>query len=182
MCSPWPVVCLHTLALASSASSAVPTTISTSDGESMEVDGTTYPAGGVLFDWVKGSSHTIATTTPQYRLGESGGQDGAGNKVHFHRLERRRGAIAQHSRQYAGQDLHGQLHDEEPVDDCRRPRGRRNCLPADGLYKPGTAVTIHAIANPGSTFSGWSGDCSGTGDCKLTMDYPHFVQADFTTP
>jgi len=45
----------------------------------------------------------------------------------------------------------------------------------------GTALTLHAA--PGdysSTFSGWSGDCSGAGDCALTMNADKNVTSNFT--
>ena len=48
---------------------------------------------------------------------------------------------------------------------------------ADFAY--GTAVTLTASATPGSTFSGWSGDCSGT-DCTVVMTEDRSVSATFT--
>ena len=46
-------------------------------------------------------------------------------------------------------------------------------------YAFGTKVTLAAVANPGSTFAGWSGACSGTGACELTMDAAKAVTATF---
>lgn len=46
-------------------------------------------------------------------------------------------------------------------------------------YEEGTAVTLTATPDPGSTFDGWSGDCTGTGVCEVTMDAPHDVTATF---
>ncbi len=46
-------------------------------------------------------------------------------------------------------------------------------------YAFGTEVTLAAVANPGSTFAGWSGACSGTGTCALTMDAAKSVTATF---
>jgi lysophospholipase L1-like esterase len=46
-------------------------------------------------------------------------------------------------------------------------------------FSPGTNVTLTATAGSGSTFSGWAGDCSGTGSCNLTMDSNKNVTAGF---
>ncbi|MFZ4859468.1 MAG: InlB B-repeat-containing protein, partial [Desulfuromonadaceae bacterium] len=45
---------------------------------------------------------------------------------------------------------------------------------------PYTAITLYRSPLPGSTFTGWSGDCSGTGNCLLSMTGPHSVTATFT--
>ena len=37
-------------------------------------------------------------------------------------------------------------------------------------FDDGTPVVLTATPGVGSTFAGWSGDCSGTGSCSLTMD------------
>lgn len=47
-------------------------------------------------------------------------------------------------------------------------------------YTHGTLVTLTAVASVGSTFSGWSGACSGTGTCVVTMDGAKNVSATFT--
>ena len=44
-----------------------------------------------------------------------------------------------------------------------------------------TSVTLTASADAGSEFAGWSGDCSGTGSCAVTMTANRSVQANFTT-
>ncbi len=49
-------------------------------------------------------------------------------------------------------------------------------------YNDGTPVTLTADPATGSTFTGWSGDCSGTGNCQLTMNQQHSVTATFTDP
>jgi Tol biopolymer transport system component len=43
----------------------------------------------------------------------------------------------------------------------------------------GTAVTLHAIPDADSDFLGWSGACSGTGDCAVTMDAAKSATAQF---
>jgi hypothetical protein len=46
-------------------------------------------------------------------------------------------------------------------------------------YAEGTSVTLTAAATAGSTFTGWSGDCSGVGACVVTMTVARFVDASF---
>jgi uncharacterized repeat protein (TIGR02543 family) len=48
-------------------------------------------------------------------------------------------------------------------------------------YAVGTVVTLTASANTGSTFIGWSGDCTGTGSCTVTMDSSKSVTATFVS-
>src|SRR5439155_8700557 len=43
-------------------------------------------------------------------------------------------------------------------------------------------VTLTAAPAAGSSFAGWSGDCSGTGTCTLAMSGDHAVTARFETP
>jgi len=47
-------------------------------------------------------------------------------------------------------------------------------------FASGTSVTLTATAATGSTFAGWSGACSGTGSCVVTMDQARAVTATFT--
>jgi len=46
-------------------------------------------------------------------------------------------------------------------------------------FAEGTTVTLTADANDGSTFSGWSGACSGTGSCAVTVEQVETVYATF---
>lgn len=46
-------------------------------------------------------------------------------------------------------------------------------------YPTGTPVTLTAHPASGSTFAGWTGACSGTGACAVTMSADHDVTANF---
>src|SRR5437762_7119426 len=47
-------------------------------------------------------------------------------------------------------------------------------------YDSGTPVTLRASAASGSIFNGWSGACTGTGACTVTMSAAQSVTATFT--
>ncbi|HYD39728.1 MAG TPA: glycoside hydrolase family 11 protein, partial [Anaeromyxobacter sp.] len=58
--------------------------------------------------------------------------------------------------------------------------GGINCGSAcSANYSSGTLVTLTATAASGSTFGGWSGACTGTGACVLTMTAARSVTATF---
>ena len=48
-------------------------------------------------------------------------------------------------------------------------------------YAGGTSVTLMATPGQNSVFTGWSGACTGTGACVVTMDAPKSVVATFTS-
>ncbi|NWG03180.1 MAG: hypothetical protein HXY44_10040 [Syntrophaceae bacterium] len=48
------------------------------------------------------------------------------------------------------------------------------------FYNHGTEVTLIAQPDACSDFTGWSGNCSGIGDCVITMDDAKTVSANFT--
>jgi uncharacterized repeat protein (TIGR01451 family) len=52
--------------------------------------------------------------------------------------------------------------------------------PAGGTYSHGTVVTATNTPAAGSTFTGWSGACAGTGSCVVTMDAAKLVTATFS--
>ena len=50
-----------------------------------------------------------------------------------------------------------------------------------GNYATGTSVTLSATPASGSTFAGWSGDCSGAATCTVSMTQARTVTATFNT-
>jgi hypothetical protein len=50
---------------------------------------------------------------------------------------------------------------------------------ADCTFQGTGTVTLNAVANSTSGFSGWSGACSGTGTCTLSLDNDRVVTATF---
>lgn len=53
-------------------------------------------------------------------------------------------------------------------------------LTGAGVYASGDTVIVTAIPSPGFVFDGWSGACSGTGGCTVTMDSSKTVIANFS--
>lgn len=51
--------------------------------------------------------------------------------------------------------------------------------PCARAFVEGVRVTLSAAPSADSTFSGWSGACTGTGDCVLTVDAARSVTATF---
>ena len=49
-------------------------------------------------------------------------------------------------------------------------------------YTSGTVVTLTATPTAPSVFAGWSGACTGTGSCVVTVDAAKSVTATFTLP
>jgi hypothetical protein len=49
-------------------------------------------------------------------------------------------------------------------------------------FTDGTSATLTATAASGQSFSGWSGACSGTGGCTVSMTQSRSVTASFTAP
>ena len=59
--------------------------------------------------------------------------------------------------------------------------GSINCPgTCSNTYAGNTQVTLNATAGPGATFSGWSGACTGSGSCTMTMTQNLSVTGTFS--
>ncbi len=58
--------------------------------------------------------------------------------------------------------------------------GTVNWFPTGSSFPAGIIVGLTAVPATGSTFAGWSGACSGTGACDVTMNQNQIVTASFT--
>jgi len=61
------------------------------------------------------------------------------------------------------------------------PTGGGTTSPSEGthVYDDGTSVTVTATPNTGYRFDHWSGDCTGSGSCSVTMNSDKTVTANF---
>ena len=65
-------------------------------------------------------------------------------------------------------------------DECAR-RGIDCGADCGESYAQGSVITLTATPAAGSTFTGWSGACTGTGNCVVTMNAAQSVTATFDT-
>jgi hypothetical protein len=148
------------------------TTVNTNPaGRSFTVGAQTYTAEA-WFNWAVGSSHTIATTSPQ--------SGGAGTQYVFTGWSD--GGLMSHTvtvpssatTYTAGFTTQYQL-------TVTAGAGGTVSPPTGQWYNAGQTVTLTATPNAGYVFSGWGGDLSGTAVSQsLAMNAPHSVTATFT--
>ena len=156
-----------------SAVSTVRVTVGTSPaGLSFSVDGTTYTSKQNL-TWTVGSSHTIATTSPQNSSGTENNltswSDG--------------GAIS-HSVTAASSTTTytASFNTSYQLTTAASPTSDGTVLPATGaFYASGTVVNLSATANSGYTFSSWTGNEANASSASttVTMSAPQSVVANF---
>jgi uncharacterized repeat protein (TIGR02543 family) len=68
--------------------------------------------------------------------------------------------------------------------DCHlvAPGNYQGCTALIPSTEGGNGITLTAVPDPGQVFSGWGGDCSGTGPCVLDNKTAHIVTAGFGRP
>jgi Domain of unknown function (DUF1929)/Divergent InlB B-repeat domain len=67
-----------------------------------------------------------------------------------------------------------------PAINCAISAGTPVSGACSASYPQGTAVSLSATPSGGHTFDGWTGDCSGTGTCDLTLDANRAAAAAFS--
>ncbi len=142
-------------------------------GRSFSVDGTTYTSAQT-FSWVPGSSHTIATTSPQ--AGATGIQYVWSNWSDG-------GAISHSVAPTVGTTFTANFTTQYFLTMTAGSGG--TVSPASGWRNSGSSVSISATPNSGFSFAGWTGTGSGsyTGSnnpANVTMNGPISETAAFS--
>jgi hypothetical protein len=153
----------------------VPITVSSNPaGRSVTVDGITFTTPAA-FNWVPGSSHTLATTSPQgtgTRYSFASWSDG-GAQSHSVTAPSSAGTYtASFTTQYL-------------LTTSVSPTGSgtltANPSSTDGYYNAGSSVQLTATASGTNRFSSFSGDLTGsTNPQNIAMSAPHTVTANFS--
>ncbi len=68
----------------------------------------------------------------------------------------------------------------DPAIDCAISSGAHAATGCSDDYPTGTVVTLTAAPDAVSSFTGWTGACSGTGTCQVTLSAAATVTAEFT--
>ncbi|MCC6536131.1 MAG: Ig-like domain repeat protein [Bryobacterales bacterium] len=140
-------------------------------GRTLLFDGAPFTAPQT-FQVTPGSSHTIATTTPQ--AGPTGTRFAFNNWSDLGAISHIVTAPAADASITASFDTQFQL------TTSGSPSGGGTITPATGFFNAGAPVLVTAAANAGFTFSGFSGGLSGsTNPQTITMNAPAAVVANF---
>jgi uncharacterized repeat protein (TIGR01451 family) len=145
-------------------------------GLQVTVDGTSYTTPQ-KFTWVQGSTHTLATTSPQgtgTRNVFASWSDGGAQSHTVAAPSAATTYTASFSTQYL-------------LTTAVSPAGYGTIAisptSTGGYYGSGTPVQITAMATAGHNFSGFSGDLTGTANPQtLAMSAPHSVTTNFYAP
>jgi hypothetical protein len=151
-------------------------TITTSPANLLvSVDGGTFTAAPLVESWTPGSSHTIATTSPQ--------SGGTGIQYAFTSWSDS-GAIS-HSITVPGTatTYTASFATQYQLTTAANPAGGGTVSPTSGnYYTSGTVVPLTATANAGYSFVNWTGNVanSTSASTNITMTAPQSVTANFS--
>ena len=142
-------------------------------GAAFSVDGTSYTTAQTL-SWIPGSSHTLATTSPQITAGTQetfvSWSDG-GALTHTVTAT---STVTTYKAAFSTAYL---------LTTAAAPVAGGTVLPANGTYYPaGTTVNLTATPTSGYSFSNWTGSVanSSTAATTITLNAPQTVTANFT--
>ena len=151
------------------------TIVSNPSGLQVAVDGANVTTPRT-FSWVAGSSHTLSISSPQ--AGGSGARyvfgtwgDGGAQTHTITAPSANTTYTANFTTQYS-------------LTTAASPAGGGTVSPSGtGWYNSGQSVSVTATANSGYSFTGWSGDLSGTtSPVSITMNGPRSASANFAAP
>lgn len=155
---------------------SVPTTITTSPANLLvSVDGGTFAVAPLVESWVIGSTHTIATTSPQ--------SGGTGIQYAFSTWSDG-GAISHTITVPSTPTTYtASFATQYQLTTAASPSNGGTVSPTSGnYYNSGTVVPLTATANAGYNFSNWTGKVanSNSASTTITMTAPQSVTANFT--
>ncbi len=138
----------------------------------MGIDWVTYTLRRLrTWGWTPGSYHYLCASTPQVV---------GGVQYEFVEWEDGSTASATGTGGSDAQDVYGQVRDEVRVDDEDGARGcRYGDVRGTTWWTAGTTVPVTQTGIGDYAFTGWSGACSGTGACLVTIDSSKEVTANY---
>jgi hypothetical protein len=160
------------------ATSAVQITVTTSPAHLLvSVDGGAAMAAPLVESWIPGSSHTIATTSPQ----------SGGTGVQYAFSSWSDGGAISHSITVpsSAATYTASFATQYQLTTAANPSNGGTVSPTSGnFYNSGTVVPLTATPNAGFAFSNWTGNVANKNSASttITMTAPQSVTANFTTP
>lgn len=158
------------------AAASVQITVTTSPGNLLvSVDGGTFTAAPLVENWVIGSPHTIATTSPQ----------SGGTGVQYVWSSWSDGGAISHSITVpsSATTYTASFNTQYQLTTAANPVNGGTVSPLSGnFYNASTVVPLTATANAGFTFSSWTGNVANANSASttITMNSPQSVTANFT--
>ena len=141
----------------------------------VSVDGGTFTAAPLIENWVIGSPHTIATTSPQ--------AGGAGVQFVFNNWSDT-GAISHGITVPSTPTTYtASFNTQYQLTTAANPSNGGTVSPASGnFFNASTVVPLTATANAGFTFSNWTGNVANANSAStsITMNSPQSVTANFS--
>ncbi len=157
--------------------SAVQVTIQTSPaGLAFSVDGTSYTSSQTL-TWSAGSTHTLATTSPQAA--------GPGAQYAFNNWSDGGGISHVVNTPNTATTYTASFDTQYQLTTSVSPSVAGTVSPASGtFYAANAVVSLTATANPGFTFLNWTGNVANASSAStsITMSGPESVTANFSAP